>query len=108
MTNWRTGPRRHKYGAKATVVDGYRFDSKGEARRYTELTTLRTAGEVAFILRQVPFHLPGGVKLVLDFVIFWTNGLVTFEDFKGVQTESFKAKRKMVETLYPIDIEIVK
>ena len=108
MTRWRTAPRRHKYGAKATVVDGMRFDSKAEARRYTELMTLRAAGEVAFFLRQTPFHLPGGVKLVLDFVIFWTDGLVTFEDVKGYDTPQGKAKRKITEGCYPIDIEIVK
>lgn len=54
---------------------------------------------------QVPFKLPGGVRYVVDFVIFWADGQVTFEDIKGVRTESYKAKKRMVEDLYyPITI----
>ena len=58
-----------------------------------------------FFLRQVPFHLPGGVKLVVDFQVFWADGHVTFDEPKGCRTESYLAKKRMVESLYPITIE---
>ena len=41
--------RRHKYSARPTEVDGIRFDSKAEARRYTELRTLEKAGEISHL-----------------------------------------------------------
>lgn len=95
---------RHKFHAKRTVVDDIKFSSKKEAKRYNILKSLQNVGEVIFFLRQVPFHLPGGVKYVCDFLIFWANGTVTIEDVKGFKTEIYKAKKKMVEALYPIEI----
>lgn len=95
---------KHKFKAKPTETDGIKFSSKKEAKRYNNLKMLKNIGEVIFFLRQVPFHLPGGVKYVCDFLIFWTNGEVTIEDVKGFKTESYKAKKKMVETLYPVEI----
>lgn len=95
---------RHKFHAKRTVVDDIKFSSKKEAKRYNILKSLQNVGEVLFFLRQVPFHLPGGVKYVCDFLIFWANGDVTIEDVKGFKTEIYKAKKKMVEALYPIEI----
>lgn len=100
---------KHKYKAVRVEHDDIAFDSKAEGRRYQALKMLRTAGDVVQFLRQVPFYLPGGVKYVCDFQVFWANGSVTFEDVKGMQTESFKAKKRMVEAMYaPIKIEVVK
>lgn len=99
---------RHKFHAQPTVSDGVRYDSKAEAR-YAQLLDLRKrAGEVLFWLRQVPFHLPGGTKLVVDFVEFRADGTVHFVDVKGVETEQFKIKRREVEAIYPVEIEVVK
>lgn len=95
---------RHKFKAKRTEVDNIKFSSKKEAKRYNILKSLQNVGEVLFFLRQVPFHLPGGVKYICDFLIFWASGEVTIEDVKGFKTESYKAKKKMVEALYPIEI----
>ena len=95
---------KHKFKAKPTETDGIKFSSKKEAKRYNNLKTLQNIGEVIFFLRQVPFHLPGRVKYVCDFFIFWANGEVTIEDVKGFKTETYKAKKKMVEAIYPIII----
>tara|TARA_Y100000815_G_scaffold272534_1_gene301652 strand:- start:2140 stop:2307 length:168 start_codon:yes stop_codon:yes gene_type:complete len=54
------------------------------------------------------FDLPGGVTYRADFIIFWSDGNVTIEDVKGFETSEFKLKKKMVEELYPINIEVVK
>lgn len=96
---------RHKFNAVHTESDGYKFASKKEAKRYQELKLLQQCGDVVFFLIQVPFRLPGGVKYIVDFEIFWANGEVTFEDVKGFETDTFKMKRKMVEELYaPVKI----
>ena len=99
----------HKYNAVRTELDGIKFDSKAEARYYAELKLRREQGEVVQFLRQVPFHLPGGVRFVVDFLEFHADGTVHFVDVKGMETAVFKAKRRQVEQLYaPIKIETVK
>lgn len=97
----------HKFRAKPQDADGRRFPSKKEERYYQELKLRERAGEVVFHLWQVPFHLPGGVKYVVDFVEFYADGTVHFVDVKGHQTEQFKTKKRMVESLYPVEIEVV-
>lgn len=99
---------RNKYSAKRVEVDGMRFDSKKEAARYGELKALRAAGHVSHFLRQVPLHLPGQTVYRVDFVVFWADGRVTYEDVKGVETKEFRMKKRMVEELYPIEIEVRK
>lgn len=104
-----------KYGAQPTVVDGIRFDSKAEARYYQRLQLRKDAGQVEFFLRQVPMHLPGNTRYVLDFLEFMpcTCGGCSCQrhrlvDVKGVQTQMFRLKKRQVEDLYPVTIEIEK
>ena len=99
---------KHKFRAKPTIADGIRFDSKLEARYYERLKLLQKAGDVVFFLRQVPFHLPGNVRYVVDFQEFRSNGDVVFTDVKGMETKDFIMKKKMVEAIYPVVINIVK
>lgn len=94
----------HKFKAIPQWVDGIHFASKKESKRYASLKQYQSAGEVLFFLRQVPFHLPGGVKYVCDFQVFWRDGTVTFEDVKGMKTGMYIAKKKIVESLYPVSI----
>lgn len=110
-----TPKRRSKYGAQPTEADGIRFDSKAEANYYLELKARVAAGDVAYFLRQVPIHLPGRTRYVVDFLEFLpcTCGGCTcqrhrFVDVKGVQTQTFRLKKRQVEELYPIEIEVVK
>jgi hypothetical protein len=98
----------HKYKAKAVVDDGHRFPSKAEWRYYQQLLLRKNEGSVVFFLRQVPFHLPGGVKYFVDYQIFNSDGSVSFVDVKGVETPEFKMKKKMVEDIYPVEIEVFK
>lgn len=95
---------KHKFRAIQTELDGIIFPSKKEAKEYQRLMLLKKSGEVLFFLRQVPFHLPGNIKYVLDFLIFWANGEVTFKDVKGMKTAMYILKKKQVEALYPIKI----
>lgn len=50
-------PKRNKYGAVKTVVDGITFDSKLEARQYAELKLREKAGEITALRYQTPFTL---------------------------------------------------
>lgn len=96
--------RKHKFNAVPTVRDGIKFPSAHEANHYSHLQALQKSGEVLFFLRQTPFHLPGNIKYVCDFMVFWTNGDITFEEAKGFKTAMYKTKKAMIYELYPIDI----
>jgi len=95
-----------KYHAIIEECDGIKFQSKKEARYYRELKARVFAGEVRYFLRQVPFDI-FGVKYRVDFMEVWTDGSIHFIDVKGFRTETYRIKRKMVETCYPIKIEEV-
>ncbi len=98
---------KHKFGAIRTERDGQKFDSKLEARYYDALKIMQKSGHVLFFLRQVPFHLPGNTKYIADFQVFLEDGTVHFIDVKGKDTPMSILKRKQVESLYPVTIEII-
>jgi hypothetical protein len=96
-------PKRGKYASERIERDGQRFDSRLEADVYD---ALRARG--ALFLRQVPFHLPGGGTYRLDFLEILDPAAVRLLDPKGVETEMFRTKRRLVEELYrPLTIETI-
>ena len=97
-------PGQSKFHAVICEVDGIKFRSKKERKRYLELMALKQVGEVRFFLRQTPFHLPGNTKYTSDFMVFWADGEVTHEDVKGYRTKEFIRAKKQVEALYPVRI----
>lgn len=107
-------PKRTKYGATKTMVDGILFDSKREAAYYSELKIREKAGEVTGVEMQRPFALLGSNGMLMatfkaDFC-FWDNTAGRFRciDVKGFDTPVGKLKRKMMKGLLGIDVEIVK
>ena len=106
------GKKKHKYNATACESDGVKFPSKLERSYYERLIAAVSRQEVDFFLRQVPFHLPGNVKYLVDFVVFyWGNAphhnSVEYVDVKGKMTPMSILKIKQVEALYPVKIKIV-
>ena len=100
---------RHKYKAVKTSFDGIKFDSKKEAKYYSELKLLQKSGEVVGFFRQVPLHLPGGVKYVMDFLVFYVDGTCKGIEVKGYETPEWKIKKKIVDAVYPwFDVEVIK
>ena len=106
---------RSKYNAKPTVVDGIRFASMAEARRYGELKLLERAGKIDSLELQPKFVLTvNGVKVatyVADFKYHagaWSNPSPWIvEDVKGMKTPVYKLKKRMVEAQYGIVIQEV-
>ncbi len=99
---------KHKFKNKPVVDDGKKYDSKLEHKYKLHLDLLKQSGEVLFYLTQVPIDLPGGTKYVVDFQVFYSDETISFIDVKGFETDMFKLKKKQVEDLYPIEIEIIK
>lgn len=101
--------------AKRTKVDGYTFDSKGEARRYSDLKLLVAAGEVRLLEVHPKLHLTVNGKkigrgyLVLDFVYEeWKDEAwrTVYEDFKAVDTRESKLRRQLAEAIHGIKIKV--
>lgn len=95
---------KHKFFAKPQITDGIKFASKKEQKRYLELKLLEASGELCFFLRQTPFHLPGNIKYICDFMNFWADGTVTIDEVKGFKTAAYITKKKIVEAIYPVTI----
>jgi hypothetical protein len=110
LTAWRDSPRtkeRRKYANEPTVVDGVRFDSRAEAKRWVDLQWMLKAGQISDLRRQVPFELvpaqvlPDGRKIramtyIADFTYRDKAGALVVEDPKGCGTAEWGLKRKLM------------
>jgi hypothetical protein len=94
---------------KVDSPDGM-FDSKREYERWCELRIEQRAGDISNLRRQVRYPLVvNGVRVavyVADFV-YERGGAVTVEDAKGVKTQTYKLKRKLMKAVHGIDIKEV-
>lgn len=98
-----------KYKSIPTIVDGHRFHSKLEATFYCVLKRQWELGEIHYYLMQVPLHLPGGVKMIIDFVVKDDTGDFVYMDVKGMPpTRDWINKKKAAEAHYGITIYEVK
>ncbi len=97
----------NKHHNRPCTRDGMKFQSQAEAKYYDQLVHLKNEGVISFFLRQCPMHLPAGIKYVVDFIVFYTDGIVEFVDVKGQSTPMYVLKKKQVEYLYPIEIKEV-
>lgn len=109
-----TKPKRSKYNATKTMVDGVLFDSKREAAYYSELKIREKAGEVSGIDLQRAFPIIiGGEKVgkyISDFAFIdhLQEDRLRVIDVKGFDTPLSRFKRKCVSAFYQIKVEIVK
>lgn len=102
--------KRAKYGAKATVVDGVRFDSVAEASRWGELRMLERSGEIYNLERQVTYSCTVNGELICKYLADFrymlrpsnsNRGGMRVEDVKGMDTAVYRLKKRLVEALYP-------
>ena len=105
-----------KYHAHKVTVEGITFDSKKEARRWSELKLMESAGIITDLQRQVTFQLLPSqkgdgrterpAKYVADFV-YQENGKTVVEDTKGMKTRDYILKRKIMLFIHGITIKEV-
>lgn len=100
---------RSKYGNRRITIEGMRpFDSELEYRCWQWLFARHSmeSPEIAWITRQVPFELEGGVVYRLDFLAERTIGppWVEFWDAKGKDTQASINKRKQVKARYGVAV----
>ena len=91
-----------------------RFDSKKEYIRYLILEDMQNKKEITDLQRQVPFKLiPSfelnnkkyrGMRYIADFV-YKKNGKLIVEDVKGMKTDIYKMKKKLMAYINKIEIK---
>ena len=118
----------NKYKAVKTTIDGITFDSKREAKRYTELKLLENTGMITHLELQPKYDIIiNGVKICsyrADFSYYtvreenreqYTNSKGEWivptktgdregqiiEDVKGFKTPIYRLKKKLVEACFP-------
>lgn len=109
-----------KYRNVITEIDGMRFDSRAEAKRWRDLKMLERGGVIANLERQIPIELVAGTKLhganrarpairiVVDFRFYDVElSRVRHQDTKGEETAVSLIKRHIAKVLHGIDVEIV-
>ena len=117
------GPlRANKYHAQMCTVDGIRFDSKKEARRYGELKILEAAGEIAALELQPEFPITvvelwrdearqvACGRFRADFRYVETaTGEVVIEDAKSepTRTTAYRLRKRLVEAIHGVTIREV-
>ena len=106
-----------KYRNKPCQVGAEKYRSQRERNRHQELLLLERAGHITGLLREVPFVLAPGVKLlgenrarpdlkyVADYVYSDARtGKVTIEDAKGMRTPVFRLKKHLMKTVLGLDV----
>ena len=103
----------NKYGAKKIKdpATGYVFDSKAEFIRWCELRILERAGKISDLKRQVKSELipkqdgERACNYVADFVYIDADGNTVVEDTKGVRTDAYRIKKKLMLWVHGIRIK---
>lgn len=101
-----------KYRSRKTVIGKLKFDSKKEAAYYLKLRAKRQNGEIKWIKLQPEFLIlrgftsengerTKGIKYIADFEVEYADGHREVIDVKGVKTEAYKIKKKMLLDMYP-------
>ena len=101
----------NKYRNHPIEVDGIRFDSKAEARRYGELKILERAGEIGGLRLQPRFPIEvNGMRVctyIADFEYRNADGRVV-EDVKGKPTPVYNLKKRLIRAVHGIEIQEIR
>lgn len=105
--------KKNKYGA----VKSGGHDSMKENRRACELKMMQRAGLISDLREQVKYQLipvqrdkdgkllEKACSYIADFVYYDENGTLVVEDTKGIKTEVYKIKRKLMLQVHGIRIK---
>lgn len=109
--------KQNKYKNKKVQYDEMTFDSKKEYSYYLKYKLMEQAGEIKDLKMQVPFTLIETFKLQdktyrktiykADFTFIDKEGKYHVIDVKGIRTDVYKLKKKLMAWKYGIEIEEV-
>ncbi len=99
----------NKYKAKKTELDNIIFDSKSEGDYYLELKLQQQAGLIESFECQVKESLEAYDKHIfnyfVDFLVYHNDGTKEYIEHKGMSTDLWRAKWKMLEAKYDKEIK---
>ena len=100
-----------KYKNEKITVDGYRFDSKVEAKYYEKLKDDKAKGLILNFELQPHFNLQPkyrfngknirAIEYVADFMVYYDDLWIDVIDIKGMATPEAKLKSKIYNYLFP-------
>ena len=105
-----------KYRNTPVSVGAEKYRSKRERDRHQELMLLQRTGQIAGLVREVPFVLAPKVKIegevrarpalryYADFLYSTADGRIVAEDTKGVSTALYRAKKHLMATVHNIHV----
>ena len=106
-----------KYHNKKVYYDGHWFDSQKEKSWYIKYKLMEQAGEILDLKLQVKYELIKTFKLedktyrstnyIADFTYKTKDGKLHVIDVKGMRTDVYKLKKKLMAWKYGIEIEEV-
>jgi hypothetical protein len=112
-----TGRRRPKYGNTPVTVDGRRFASKKEARRYGELKALQAAGRIINLRCQPRYKIVVHGQLVCTYVadfdyceVVGGRLAAVVEDVKSPATarkEVYRLKKRLMQVVLGVEVREV-
>lgn len=112
QAKYREEKKRSKFKNVATVVDGIRFASRKEAKRWGELSLLLKQGKISQLEMQEPFPLVVNGVLVCKYLADFTyeqDGVRTIEDVKSAFTRKnpvYRLKKKLMSAFGHIITEV--
>lgn len=96
-----------KYHNKRCELDGIKFHSVKEMKRYQDLKLMEKAGEICALKLQVKFPLWVEGELITTYIAdftYYEKGIYIVEDTKGVRTRDYKIKKNLLWALSLIAI----
>lgn len=99
--------KQNKYKNKHVEYHGIKFDSKKEGAYYLKLKTMEELGIIRDLKLQVKFELQPSYKFngktirainyIADFTYYDENNKYHIVDTKGIKTDVYKIKKKMMQ-----------
>ena len=102
--------KKHKYNAKQTIIDGFKFSSLMEADYYLLLKQQEKAGLIKILELQSKVYLTKArILMKPDFVIFEVKtGEVYYLEVKGMELPTYKLKKKLWTKYGPGKLRVIK
>lgn len=105
--------RKGKYNAKGEHVDGHWFASGAEAKRYLQLVAMAEQEKISRLELQPSYQIMVKGKHIANYradfryAVLADSGSISgivVEDVKGMVTDVYTMKKKLVEALYELEI----
>lgn len=105
-------PRKRKFQNIPCEIDGIKFDSRAEARRYNELKLLQREGSICKLELQPKFPLAINGQLICTYIADFSyelRGYRFIEDVKSkaTKTPQYRIKMKLLKALTGIEVREV-